>query len=330
MSTSAEPGRKKAYAVDLRWRVIYQRLAQELSYETIAHNLSVSTSTVCRMCALFQATGDVAPLSRHQHASAKKILDERTELHIIGMVMENPALYLAEICQQLEVLGICVSPPTICRLLKSYGFTRKKIRQVATQRCGLLRGAFLAHCFTFTADQFVWVDETGSDARNHIRKFGYAVRGMTPVAHRFLSRGRRTNAIAAISTKGLLAVELTCQTVNQDVFYDFVRGSLIPQMKPFDGINPTSIAVMDNLSVHHVQEITDLFQQAGILLLFLPPYSPDLNPMEEAFSYVKYYLKKHDQLLQVIPDPTPVIQSAFTSITSEHCTSWITHSGYCT
>ena len=52
-------------------------------------------------------------------------------------------------------------------------------------------------------------------------------------------------------------------------------------MRTFDGINPASIAVIDNLSVHHVQEITDLFQQAGILLFFLPPYSPDLNPMEE-------------------------------------------------
>ena len=80
-----------------------------------------------------------------------------------------------------------------------------------------------------------------------------------------------------------------------------------------------SIAVMDNLSVHHVQEITDLLQQAGILLLFLPPYSPDLNPMEEAFSYVKYYLRTHDELLQSLPDPAIVIQQAFSSITSEHC-----------
>ena len=58
-------------------------------------------------------------------------------------------------------------------------------------------------------------------------------------------------------------------------------------MMVFDGINPRSVAVMDNLSVHHVQEVLDLFHLAGILVLFLTPYSPDLNPMEEASSYVK-------------------------------------------
>ena len=181
----------------------------------------------------------------------------------------------------------------------------------------------------FTADKFVWIDESGSDTRNYIRKFGYSVRGITPVSHRFFYRGKRTNAIAAISSTGLMALTLTHNTVNQDVFYDFVRGSLIPQMRPFDGISPATIAVIDNLSVHHVKEITDLFHQAGILLFFLSPYSPDLNPVEEAFSYVKYYLKRHDELLQSIPDATIIIQQAFESITSKHCQAWIAHSGYC-
>ena len=72
-------------------------------------------------------------------------------------------------------MGISVSPPTICKLLKAYGITRKKIRQVATQRCDILRGTFLAHCFLFSADKFVFVDETGSDARNYMLKYGYAV-----------------------------------------------------------------------------------------------------------------------------------------------------------
>ena len=64
-----------------------------------------------------------------------------------------------------------------------------------------------------------------------------------------------------------------------------------------------SIAVMDNLSVHHVHEVEEHFRQAGIVLLFLPAYSPDLNPMEETFSFIKSYLRKHDCLLQLIPHP---------------------------
>ena len=99
-------------------------------------------------------------------------------------------------------------------------------------------------------------------------------------------------------------------------------------MMPFNGSNPRSVAVMDNLSVHHVREVQEYFRQAGVVLLFLPAYSPDLNPMEEAFSFIKSYLRKHDELLQVIPDPKIVIKAAFQAITAEHCESWITHSGY--
>ena len=155
-SRSAEPGRKTAYAVDLRWRVIYQCLVHELSFEAITQNLSISASTACRFYALFKATGSVEPLGQRKMTSVLKRLDGHSELHVIGMLMERPALFLREIFQELQkALGISVSPTTIYRLLKSYGVTRKKIRQVATQRCDVLRGAFLAQCFVFTADKFV-------------------------------------------------------------------------------------------------------------------------------------------------------------------------------
>ncbi len=156
--------------------------------------------------------------------------------------------------------------------------------------------------------------------------------------------GQRVNAIAGMSTDGdgVVAVEVTKSNV---VFFDYARRSLIPhtehatiQRIPFNGSNPCSIVIMDNLSVHHTQDITDLFTQMGILLLFLPPYSPepyspeyspDLNPAEEMFSFVKNYLRKHDNLLQIVTNPTDIIHSAFDSITSEHCTAWVRHSGLC-
>ena len=99
-------------------------------------------------------------------------------------------------------------------------------------------------------------------------------------------------------------------------------------MLPFDGTNPRSIAILDNCSVHHVESAVDLFQEAGILVLWLPPYSPDFNPAENAFSKVKYYLKEHDEIMQVVSDPIPVIKAAFESITPEDCIGWIRHCGY--
>lgn len=99
-------------------------------------------------------------------------------------------------------------------------------------------------------------------------------------------------------------------------------------MNPYDGSSSKSIAVLDNCSNHHVPGIVDLFRLAGILVLFLPPYSPDYNPIEESFSYVKYYLKRHDYLLQLLDDKYPVIRAAFYSITSTMTNAWITDCGY--
>ena len=85
------------------------------------------------------------------------------------MILHEPALYLGELCQQVhDIFDLEVSPATICFLLKRYGVSRKKIRQVAKQRCDSLRGAFMAHCFLFKRNMFVWVDETGTDNRDHI------------------------------------------------------------------------------------------------------------------------------------------------------------------
>lgn len=70
-----------------------------------------------------------------------------------------------------------------------------------------------------------------------------------------------------------------------------------------------------------------LLQDAGILLIFLPPYSPDYNPIEETFSSIKYYLKDHDEILQS-PDGMTIVQAAIDNVTKQDCNSWITDCGY--
>ena len=129
----------------------------------------------------------------------------------------------------------------------------------------------MADIFAYKKGMFVFIDETGSDRRDHIRRFGYALRGEAPVYHRLLARGRRISTIAAISCDGLLECELVTGTVNGDVFLEFVQGSLIPQMLPFDGINKRSIAILDNCSVHRSSRRISKSWSTGYFLATIQP-----------------------------------------------------------
>ena len=91
-----------------------------------------------------------------------------------------------------------------------------------------------------------------------------------------------------------------------------------------------SILIVDNCSIHHVQEVKDLLEAAGILLIFLPPYSPDYNPAEELFSYIKHYLKDHDDLVRNTSTSSlkDILNAAFQTVTADFCKAFIKDYGY--
>ena len=326
--TSAEPKRTAPYSPDIGWRIVWQRLGMNYSFRQIATRLMISVGTAHCILKRFEATGDVSPVQRSVRQSCRK-LDELHELYVLCLILDNPGLYLNEICLRIrEATNVEVSQATVCRVLRRNGYTRKKLLQVAKQRSVDYRAAYIADILDYNREMFCWIDETGCDNRDHRRKFGYALRGEAPVCTQLLVRGTRISAVAAICSEGLVDFDLTTGTYTAEKFADFVRGSLIPNMHPYDGSSSKSIAVLDNCSIHHCAEVVELFEEAGILVKYLPPYSPDLMPIEASFSYVKYYLKEHDDLLQVYPDTKQVVSSAFLSISQSHCNGWITHCGY--
>lgn len=180
----------------------------------------------------------------------------------------------------------------------------------------------------YTPSMFVFVDETGSDRRDGIRKFGYSLRGQRCVATRLLARGERISAIGALTLNGMLSYQFIHGTTNGDLFQDFIEKELLPQLLPFNGSNEHSIVVMDNASIHHSQEIFDIISSVGALLIYLPPYSPDLNPIEEAFSSVKAYLKAHEAIMHNESDIKNDNITAFNSISADDCKGWFADSGY--
>lgn len=133
----------------------------------------------------------------------------------------------------------------------------------------------------------------------------------------------RINSIGIISYHGMEDVYILEDNVDSDTFEDFCRKCLIPLLMPFNGINTHSV-VMDNCSVHH--RVTEMIYSTGALIRFLPPYSPDLNPIELVFSKVNSFVKANKLVFQY--SPRIVVSMAFNTITQEDCIHYIQHCGY--
>ena len=136
------------------------------------------------------------------------------------------------------------------------------------------------------------------------------------------------SAVGVMSAEGIIDCHIVSGNVNADSFEEFVERSLLPHLMPFNGVNLHSIVVLDNCFLRHVDHIVNLIEGLGVLVLFLPPYSPDMMPIESAFSKVKSFLKANEIAFGAYGDPTDLVLAAFASITQQDCLGWIENCGY--
>jgi len=134
------------------------------------------------------------------------------------------------------------------------------------------------------ANRLVFIDETWAKT-NMTRVRGRAPRGSRVIDKAPHGHWKTTTLIAALDITGVRCSTVVDGAVNGDVFEAFVAQVLVPQLQHGD------IVVMDNLSSHKRERTRLLIEQRGAQLVFLPPYSPDLNPIEMVFSKVKQLLR---------------------------------------
>jgi len=116
------------------------------------------------------------------------------------------------------------------------------------------------------------------------------LRGRAPRGQRLIDRTphghwKTTTLIAALGIEGVRCSTVVDGAVNRDIFESFVENVLVPELRPGD------IVILDNLSSHKGPRVRELIESAGAELVFLPPYSPDLNPIEMVFSKIKQLLR---------------------------------------
>jgi transposase len=166
----------------------------------------------------------------------------------------------------------------------------------------------------------VFVDESGTHL-NMSRSYARSMRGTRAYSSEPYHRGERTNLIAALSTSGLQAPWLvTGGSVNTATFIAYVEHILCPTLLP------GQVVILDNYSIHTDDKIRELVEAKGCQLRFLPSYSPDYNPIENAFSKIKALLKKAQTTTQ--DTLSYAIKQACNAITLQDVLGWFRFCGY--
>jgi transposase len=206
-------------------------------------------------------------------------------------LLEKPDLYQEEIAVFLwDEFDAQVTVHSISRALASAGWSKKAAQRVARQRNADLRDFYLYKFSAFRSYQLVYVDESGCDKRIGFRRTGWSPIGVTPVQIAQFQREQRHQILPAYAQDGVVLVRVFQGTTDAAVFEDFIE-QLLCHCGRYP--EPKSVIILDNASFHHTERVEQLCHDAGVQLLYLPPYSPDLNPIEEFFAELKAYIKRN-------------------------------------
>lgn len=153
-------------------------------------------------------------------------------------------------------------------------------------------------------------------ARRHGRcRRGERLRVGVPHGH-----WKTTTFVAGLTTRGMVAPWVLDGPINRDAFETYVEKVLVPEL-PLG-----AIVIMDNLSSHKGPRVREMIEAAGASLLYLPPYSPDFNPIENAFAKLKAFLRKAAE--RTVDGLWNAIGRAIDLFTPDECRNYFTAAGY--
>ena len=171
------------------------------------------------------------------------------------------------------------------------------------------------------AERLVFIDETGLNTKM-TRLYGRAKTSDRCVASAPFGHWHSNTFIAALRVDGLHAPWLLDGAMNGESFLTYTTEVLGPVLRPGD------IVVCDNLSSHKVAGVAEAIQAAGAEIFYLPPYSPDLNPIEMVFAKLKAYMRGRSP--REFPKLMQTLVEALKTFSAEHCRNFLKHCNYAT
>jgi transposase len=175
------------------------------------------------------------------------------------------------------------------------------------------------HQVLCAAEDVVFVDESGANI-TYLRTRGRAKAGECVRDKRPVNRGKNQTIVGALTIKGMQAVRIMDGAMTSERFDDWVIADLVPSLRP------DQVVVLDNLRAHHSRVALEAIVKAGCHYLHLPPYSPEFNPIEQAWPKMKTILRR--MALRTVGLLREGIIPALNAISAENALAWIRHTGW--
>ncbi|KAA1098086.1 hypothetical protein PGT21_050184 [Puccinia graminis f. sp. tritici] len=268
--------------------------------------LQISNQSFNRWQFLYEQTRRVVRNPEEYEALGRpRTLTSEDRTFMVQLVRNEPGLFLVEIREKLyDATGTLLSVTAVHENLYRY----------------------VARMSFYPANYLVFTDESAVCDRNLLRTHARSPCG-TPAARYILRQNsKRLSILPAISINGLLALTVREDTYNGIKFEHFLKWTLLPRMNKFPA--PNSVLVCDNARIHQGAQIGEICDEFGVRVIYLPPYCPELNPIELCFASLKSHLRK-TQALSVTNEPEWLLRRACVKVmTANLCQKLYSHCGY--
>lgn len=308
----------RAYSLDLRERVV-ALVSGGQTTRAAAVAFDVSVASVVKWTQRFRATGSAAAKAM---GGKRPFLLEHQRDWLLSRLDEKPDLTLHALRDELRERGTVVSCDTLWRFLRRQESASKKTLFAAEQdRPDVARRRLRWKKYQAQIDptRLVFIDETWAKT-NMTRTRGWYRRGRPLVAKVPHGHWKTMTFLAALRHDKITAPFVLDGPINGEAFLAYVEQVLVPTLKPGD------IVVMDNLGSHKNLAIRQAIRGAGARLIFLPPYSPDLNPIEQVFAKLKTLLRKAQE--RTVEAVWKRIGSLLQCFDPAECAAYLRNAGY--
>ena len=318
---------------------IISKYAQGVSVSTISKDTQVTGRGIRKIISTYEETGSMDPKPHFGRAHYKTT--DNVLQHIEYMKTRKPSMYAREIKDKLLDIGVCdvnciPSRQTISHVIRNeLGYTRKRLTVVPeeslTDAAQEKQVQYLETISNFHARNIHFMDESSVDRTTGNRNYGHSL------------SGERAIEVCRYSSNAKFTINLMCGYFGIDQ-YNIIEGASngLELLQFFTEalearyenghpkIDAGDVIVIDNCGFHHARHVEPILRQMvlnhGVILVYQPPYSPELNPCEYVFNHIKYLLKNNGRF--TVRFTELAIVNAMEFITPALCSSFFKKCGY--